>query len=80
MRHFLPGAVGRLTRRVVPPAGGGCLMATPCPPHGKTAADVTACLAAVLLAVVAAPADVEHPCATATSARPKAVVKDLRGA
>jgi hypothetical protein len=80
MRHFLAGAVGGLALRVIPAAGGGRLMTTPRRPHRGSPACFDARLAAVLLATVAAPANVEDRSASATAALPEAVVAAPRGA
>jgi hypothetical protein len=80
MRHFLAGAVGGLAGRVVAAAGLRRLVAAARRSHRCAPADTAALLAAVLLASVAASADVEHGHATAAAALPEAVVEDLRGA
>lgn len=80
MRHILPRAVGGLAFRVVTAAGGRCLVTAPRRPHRGPSGGGAARLAAVLLAPVAAAADVEHCRASAAADLPEAVVEGLRGA
>jgi hypothetical protein len=80
MRHYLPGAVGALALRVVAAASKRRLESTPRLAHRRPPAGIAARLAAVLLAPVAAPADVEHCRASAAAALPEAVVDALPGA
>ena len=80
MRHLLPGTVGGLAIRVVSAAGGRRLMTTPRLAHRGQPARIAALLAAVLLAPVAAPADVEHGRASVAAALTEAVVEGPRGA
>lgn len=74
MRHFLAGAVGRLALRVVTAAGGRRLVTTPRLAQRGQPARIAARLAAVLLAPVAAPADVEDRSAMTAAALAEAVV------
>jgi hypothetical protein len=74
MRHFLASAVVRLARRVVTPTGAGCLVAATRRPQRGAPARIAARLAAVLLATVAASADIEHRRAITAAALPEAVV------
>jgi len=79
MRHFLPSAVGGLALRVVTAAGGRRLVTTPRLAQRGQPARIAARLAAVLLAPVAASADVEHRRASAAAALSEAVVEGPRG-
>ncbi len=80
MRHFLPGAVGGLPVGVVAAAGRRRLVATPRLARRSPPSRIAAHLAAVLLAPVAAPADVEDRRAVTAAALAEAVIEAAPGA
>jgi len=80
MRHFLPRTVGGLARSVIAAPGEGRLVAARRSAPRCSTAHVAAGGAAVVLAAVAAPADVEHRRAGAATGLAEAVVEAARGA
>jgi hypothetical protein len=80
MRHFLLRSVDGLPRGVIAAAGGRRLVAARRRPARRPPTGRTAPRAAVLLAPIAAPADVEHRRAMTAAAFAEAVVEGRCGA